>query len=269
MNPDRNPRFPRSTLLLAVAAVLLAGCERPAGTSAVAPSQQAIRFVPPTNFVLIKAGGFDRMNRRITLSRDFWVGKFEVTQGEYEALMGQNPSHFTGDPQRPVEKVTHVDATRYCAQLTAREQAAGRLPAGYVYRLPTEAEWEYACRAGSTNYFTFGDDDASADRYAWTQENSDGSSHPVGLKAPNPWGLHDVHGNVWEWCEDWFADFPTNAVIDPVGPSTGKFKVFRGGGWGHEAKFARAANRFMMPPSNGIYFVGFRVALGPALAPGR
>lgn len=269
MNPDRNHRFPLSALLLVSAAVWLAGCERPAGPSAVTPGQPAIAFVPPTNLVLIRAGAFDQLNRRVTLSRDFWVGRFEVTQGEYEALMGKNPSHFTGDPQRPVEKVTHVDATRYCALLTARELAAGRLPAGYVYRLPTEAEWEYACRAGSTNHFSFGDDTAQADRYAWTQENSDGASHPVGLKAPNAWGLYDVHGNVWEWCEDWYVNFPAGAVTDPLGPPTGKFKVFRGGGWGHEVKFAQAANRFGMPPSNGIYFVGFRVALGPALPAGR
>jgi formylglycine-generating enzyme required for sulfatase activity len=231
----------------------------------------AVQPVPITNLVLIKAGEFRRMNQRVVISRDFWLGKFEVTQGEYLALAGRNPSHFQGDTNRPVEKLSQVDAARYCAVLTERERQAGRLPPGYDYRLPTEAEWEYACRAGTTNLFSFGDDEAVADRYAWTEANSEGATHPVGQKLPNAWGLHDLHGNVWEWCQDWFSETPVPETTDPVGPPTGKFKVFRGGSWNHEPKFARVANRFMMPPSNGIHFVGFRIALAPPLhtAPAR
>jgi formylglycine-generating enzyme required for sulfatase activity len=211
--------------------------------------------------VLIKAGTFQRIKYPVTLSRDFWLGKYEVTQAEYAAVMGRNPSHFPGDPHRPVEKISHLDAAAYCLTLTQREREAGRLPPDYAYRLPTEAEWEYACRAGTTNLFNFGDAEGEAAQYAWTLENSDGATHPVGLKRPNPWGLYDMHGNVWEWCSDWFAPYAPGPLMDPVGPSESKYKVFRGGGWNHAAEFARCANRFMMPPSNGIYFVGLRVAL--------
>jgi formylglycine-generating enzyme required for sulfatase activity len=215
--------------------------------------------------ILVKAGSFNRLNQTVILSRDYWLGKYEVTQGEFAAVTGRNPSQFGGDPKRPVEKVSHVDATAYCRALTRREREAGRLPPGYEYRLPTEAEWEFACRAGSNAQFSFGDDPAAAGDHAWTEENSDGTTHPVGQKAPNPWGFHDLHGNVWEWCQDWFSDYPPATVVDPVGPATGRFKVFRGGGWYHAARFARINSRFTMSPSNGIDFVGFRVALGPEL----
>ena len=238
------------------------GCERHPHPFQEPPAQ-TFTLVPLTNMVRIPAGSFHRKDQRVTVSRDFWLGQFEVTQGEYQALMGHNPSHFQGDDLRPVEKVSHADAVAYCAALTRQEQAAGRLPPGYAYRLPTEAEWEYACRAGSTHRFSFGDDDQEADRHAWTEENSEGSTQPVGRKLPNAWGLYDLHGNVWEWCHDWFADYPAGDLLDPTGPGTGEYKVFRGGGWNHAARFARCANRFMMTPANGIYFVGFRLALGP------
>jgi formylglycine-generating enzyme required for sulfatase activity len=213
-----------------------------------------------TNFVHIQPGAFTRMKHQVTITRDFWIGKHEVTQAEFEAVTGKNPSHFKS-PNAPVEKVNHSDAMAYCAALTRRERDAGHLPFGYEYRLPTEAEWEYACRAGTTNQFSFGDSLAEADKYAWTWENSGESTHAIGLKEPNPWGLHDMHGNVWEWCLDWFEQYPKSDLTDPVGPADGKFKVFRGGGWNNEILFARSGNRFMMAPASGIYFVGFRVAL--------
>lgn len=219
--------------------------------------------VPVTNMVAVKAGTFQRIKFPVTLTRDFWIGKYEVTQDDYAAVIGRNPSHFSGEGRRPVEKVSFVEASAYCAALTRRETDAGRLPAGYVYRLPFEAEWEYACRAGSTNLFSFGDDAGQAGAFAWTAENSDAATHPVGLKQPNAWGLHDMHGNVWEWCQDWFEPYPARAVTDPVGPSGGKFKVFKGGGWNQDAEYGRSANRFMMSPSNGIHFVGFRIVLAP------
>lgn len=212
--------------------------------------------------VLIKAGSFVRQKQLVTLTRDFWIGTHEVTQGEYQAVAGKNPSNFQGDPKRPVDKVRHTEALAFCAAITRRETHAGRLPAGYAYRLPTEAEWEYACRAGSTNLFSFGDDATLADQYAWTLENSEAETHPIGLKRPNPWGLYDMHGNVWEWTLDWFAEFPAADLKDPTGPAYGTFKVFRGGSWNHPVELARSRNRFMMPPTNGIYFVGFRIALG-------
>ena len=226
------------------------------------PGRARSELVPLTNMVLIKAGTFMRIKYPVTITRDFWIGKYEVTQGEFSAVLGRNPSHFPGEPNRPVEKVSFFDASAYCAAITQRERQAGRLPAGYEYRLPSEAEWEFACRAGTTNLFSFGDDPSVADQFAWTAENSEATTHPVGLKRPNPWGLYDMHGNVWEWCLDWFAPYPAAPLTNPAGPASSKFKVFRGGGWNQDIEYARAANRFMMSPSNGIHFVGFRLALG-------
>ncbi len=243
-----------------------AGCNRPSTDSsadgpATSPAPPQTALVPITNMVRIKAGTFLRGQQPVTVTRDYWLGKYEVTQGEYARLTGKNPSHFQGDTNRPVEKVSYFDAAAYCAILGQRERDAGRLPPEFEYRLPTEAEWEHACRAGTTNVYSFGDDPNQADAYAWTMENAEGTTHPVGQKKPNPWGLYDMHGNVWEWCQDWFAKDPPTPLVDPVGPPQGKFKVFRGGGWNQAIEFARPANRFMMSPSNGIYFVGFRIAL--------
>jgi formylglycine-generating enzyme required for sulfatase activity len=270
-----------SILLLSIVLLFQLGCNK---KNATAPAQaphlltlDSRPVVPLTNMVLIKAGSFVRQNQPVTISRDFWLGKYEVTQGEYEAVMGRNPSQFRDDTNalaplrnKPVERVRYEDAVGYCSAITKRETDAGRLPARYVYRLPTEAEWEFACRAGTTNLFSFGDDSALADQYAWTLENSDGTTHPVGLKRPNPWGLYDMHGNVWEWTLDWFIDYrtsgtPAQALVDPTGPPQGKFKVFRGGSWNHTVEMARCANRFMMAPTNGINFVGFRIALAETI----
>ena len=138
------------------------------------------------------------------------MGKYEVTQGEYLAVMGSNPSCFQPSdgrhPNRPVEQVSWYDATNYCGQLTQRERAAGRIATNSVYRLPTEAEWEYACRAWTSTRFSYGDDPGYTNltNYAWYGDNSGGTTHPVGQKLPNPWGLYDMHGNVWEWCQDWY-----------------------------------------------------------------
>jgi formylglycine-generating enzyme required for sulfatase activity len=252
-------------MCLVFLALLFPGCERPSGAppTASTPPAEETAVAPLTNMVLIKAGSFVRAKNVVTLTHDFWLNRYEVTQDEYQGLMGSNPSHFTnGALNCPVEKVSYYDALNYCARLTERERQARRLPANWQYRLPTEAEWEYACRAGSTNFFSFGDSPSEAHHFAWTSENSEGRTHPVGGKRPNSWGLYDVHGNVWEWCSDWFEPYPPRDLRDPSGPATGQFKVFRGGGWNQEIQFARAPNRFMMSPSNGIYFVGFRVALG-------
>ena len=188
------------------------GCDRgvsgdPKELAGSSPSPPKPVLVPLTNMVLIKAGTFFRIKHSVTLTRDFWLSKYEVTQEEYAGLMGKNPSHFPGDPNRPVEKLSYFDAVNYCSALTKGERDAGRLPSGYEYRLPSEAEWEYACRAGTTNLFSFGDAVTEADQYAWTAENSQAITHPVGQKRPNPWGLHDMHGNVWEWCLDWFEKY--------------------------------------------------------------
>lgn len=260
---------PAAFVVLALLLVCQVGCDRessaPSGdaNAGAAPAPRKAELIPMTNMVAIKAGTFMRIRFPVTISSDFWIGRHEVTQGEFAAALGRNPSHFTGDSNRPVEKVTFFDARSYCSAITERERQAGHLPAGYEYRLPTEAEWEYACRAGVTNLFNFGDDPKAAGQFAWTAENSDAATHPVGLKLPNSWGLYDMHGNIWEWCLDWFGPYPAAPVTDPVGVASNKFKVFKGGGWNQDAEYGRAANRFMMSPSNGIHFVGFRVVLGP------
>ena len=266
MKPLIQPRHPKTLGFAALVALPLllgqAGCKpKSSGDSGAGAAAQ---LIPLTNMVLIKAGTFMRIKFPVTITHDFWIGKYEVTQAEFAAVMGRNPSHFTGDSNRPVEKVSFLDASNYCATVTLRERAARRLPADYEYRLPTEAEWEYACRAGSTNLFHFGDDASVAEQYAWTAENCEAATHPVGLKQPNAWGLYDTHGNVWEWCQDWFEPYPAKPVTDPAGPATSKYKVFKGGGWNQDAEYARASSRFMMSPLNGIHFVGFRVVLAPS-----
>jgi formylglycine-generating enzyme required for sulfatase activity len=210
----------------------------------------------------------------ITIAKGFWMGKYEVTQAEYLSVTGVNPSSFSGDLKRPVETVTWSDATSYCAKLTEQERQAGRLPAGYIYRLPTEAEWEYAARAGTKTRFGYGDDlgYTALGGYAWFGSNSAETTHPVGTKLPNPWGLYDMHGNVWEWCSDWYASSylgggllePLGSVIDPLGSLLGSDRVIRGGSWKGLNRFCRSASRSssnpLIPGSN----VGFRVVLAAA-----
>lgn len=138
----------------------------------------------------------------LTNTARFFIGKYEVTQKEYQDVMGVNPSYFKGDENRPVENVSWYDALAFCKILTARERAAGRLPAGYKYSLPTSAQWEYACRAGTTTNYCSGNTEADLSRVAWWRRNSNDKTHPVGKKEPNAWGIHDMHGNVREWCLD-------------------------------------------------------------------
>ena len=150
--------------------------------------------------------------------------------------------------------------------LTQRERAAGRIPTNCVYRLPTEAEWEYACRAWTSTRFSYGDDPdySNLDQYAWYDANSGAASHPVGQKLPNPWGLYDMHGNVWEWCQDWFGVYPGGTALDPQGPATGAYRVVHGGRWNGNAGDCRSARRFSSAsPSLQLHYVGFRVVLAP------
>ena len=208
----------------------------------------------------------------VTISRRFWMGNYQVTQGEYLAVVGDNPSFcstnngYAEDLSRPVERVSWQDATNYCARLTARERSAGRLPAGVAYRLPTEAEWEYASRAGSTTRFSYGDDPDYTElhKYAWYEDNSGETTHAVGGKLPNRWGLYDMSGNVWEWCSDWWCDHYTGGnVADPQGPSSGSYRVIRGGSWDYYASNCRSAYRGNGSPSGRGSGIGFRVVLAP------
>jgi len=235
----------------------------------------------PTNMVFIPPGTFrmgsptnevDRFSNEgpqtaVTISRGFWMGKYEVTQGEYLAVMGSNPSWFTGDTNRPVEQVTWFEATNYCATLTQRERAAGRIATNSVYRLPTEAEWEYACRGWTSDRrFSYGDDPGYTNLtdYAWYSVNSGSTTHPVGQKLPNPWGLYDMHGNVYEWCQDWFGAYPGGIAVDPQGPATtSPWRVLRGGDWNDLAGYCRSANRGIYSPDGTFIYFGFRVLLAP------
>jgi len=236
--------------------------------------------VPVTNMVYIQPGSFamgspasevDRSGDEgpqttVTISRGFWMGIYEVTQWEYTNVTGlANPSYFGGDVNRPVERVYWVDATNYCARLTSRERGAGRIPSGYVYRLPTEAEWEYVCRAGTSTRFSHGNDTGYLElgNYAWYNVNSGNTTHPVGGKGANPWGLYDMHGNVWEWCQDWYGGYPGGVVSDPTGPASGSDRVFRGGGWTSDGRYCRSAPRKWLSPTSRINFIGFRVVLAP------
>ena len=194
---------------------------------------------------------------QVTLTEDFYLGATTVTQGQYLAVMGTNPSDFKSvGPNGPVEEVTWADAMTFCQELTERERTAGRLPEGWAFTLPTEAQWEYACRAGTTGAYA-----GSPPAMAWYDRNSGGTTHPVGLKQPNAWGLYDMTGNVYQWCADWYAKrYPGGEVTDPTGPGEGMFHVLRGGGWYYEESYCRSAYRDY-DPGYRANFIGFRVAL--------
>jgi formylglycine-generating enzyme required for sulfatase activity len=197
---------------------------------------------------------------QVTLTKGYWLGKTAVTQGQWEALMAGNPSNVKG-ADHPVERVSWDDAMEFCLRLTERERAAGRLADGYVYTLPTEAQWEYACRAGTTGPYSGAD---NLDNLGWYSLNSGGTSHPVGQKQPNAWGLYDMHGNVGQWCRDWFGDYPGGSVTDPAGPAMGSFRVDRGGSCSLPARFCRSAFRRRLEPGSHENNLGFRLALAPA-----
>ena len=214
-------------------------------------------------FKLIPAGTFTMGEgdsaHEVTLTEPFQMGVHEVTQAQYEQVMGVNPSWFTG-ANNPVETVSWEDAVEFCRKLS---ELPAEKAAGNVYRLPTEAEWEYACRAGTTTKHSFGDDESELG-YAWLSENSGDETHPVGSKLPNAWGLYDMHGNVWEWCQDWDGDDSSGSFTDPDGPASGSHRVLRGGSWGGSAALCPSAYRIMHYPSERYSDFGFRVSLAPS-----
>lgn len=218
---------------------------------------------------------YHETQHEVTLTRDFYLGVFPVTQAEYFRIMGVNPSSYQGgEPHHedswrdPVDQVNRWAAIEFCERLSdlPTENAAGR-----VYRLPTEAEWEYACRAGSTTAYCFGDDPNLLSEYAWYDYNH-ARTMPVGLKKPNAWGLSDMHGNVWEWCSDWYDRFWEGAEIDPAGPERGGYGdwgcwegpqngVLRGGKANSHAWLCRSAFRWESDPDTHYENFGFRVVL--------
>ena len=245
--------------------------------------------VPSAMGMVSLAGGTFQMGqtgvaepvRSVTVSA-FWMDSTEVTQGDYLAVMGVNPSHFQGDDTRPVETVSWYDAVLYCnrrSNLEARDTVYSYtglqgIPGYDVtlsnvtidyskngYSLPTEAEWEYACRAGTTTTFYWGEatDSATVGLYAWYYLNSGNTTHPVATRHKNAFGLYDMSGNVWEWCNDWYGSYTAGAVTDPSGPSSGSSRVLRGGSWGDGGvDYLRSAYRGVDYPEGRNYYLGFR-----------
>jgi TonB family protein len=214
------------------------------------------------DFVLIPAGTYmmgsdtgdndEKPIHRVRLSKAFYLGKYEVTQGQWQAVMGTNPSDFKGDANVPVKNVSWEDVQEFIRKLNTKE-------GGLKYRLPTEAEWEYAARAGTTTVYGFGNDERQLGEYAWYGENSWRTTHPVGQKKPNAWGLYDMYGNVWEWVQDWYGPYTAGSAVDPAGPASGSTRVRRGGGWGFVAGGYRSADRGNDPPGYRGGFLGLRL----------
>jgi len=222
-------------------------------------------------FVWIPAGSFmmgadqnfedafeDELPRhKVTISRPFYIGEYEVTQEQWVAIMGNNPSRFK-DRKRPVEQVSWDEAMEFIQKLNKKEMTDG-------YRLPTEAEWEYVARAGSDTVYCYGDDADDLNQYAWFKGNSGGKTHPVAKLKKNAWGVYDMHGNVWEWCQDRYGDgyYANSLLKDPKGPATGSLRIGRGGSWESDTKHCRSAVRYHDSPADRDPDVGFRLVWQP------
>ena len=246
--------------------------------------RQGFRWIPPTPQPFLMGSPVDEQGRsrderqhEVLLTRGYWLAETACTQALWEAVSGRNPSGFKGE-RRPVETVSWEDAQGFIERLDAELDAfVGRvasrsgtaMAAGHrsaqrtlPLRLPTEAEWEYACRAGTTGPFSFGDDIAPGQANYGSRETVD-----VASLSPNPWGLYEMHGNVWEWCRDWYGDYPHGLVTNPVGPDSGGRRVLRGGSWFFEALLLRSAYRRHDDPGDRDRRFGFRLALGPEPGP--
>jgi formylglycine-generating enzyme required for sulfatase activity len=214
-------------------------------------AEMKFAWIPPGRFLMGGNGVGDNPQHRVTISKGFWMGVFPVTQAQFQAVMGYNPSHFRGD-NRPVEQASWTDCEEFCQKM--------RELAGKPVRLPTEAEWEYACRAGTTAGYWSGDGEAALTRVGWYGGNSGQQTHPVGEKqAANPWGLHDTHGNVWEWCADSYSTLGAEDQKDPFGSSKDDIRVLRGGAWGDSPAHCLAASRYGDAPGTRFNYYGFRV----------
>ena len=244
----------RVTVVLLVVAGLTVGPGGGMGSIEVGLDGEFVRLEPGT-FQMGSPGWEsgrypDEGPVQVTLTRPFRLQRTEVTQRQWVVVMGTNPSGFPG-LDRPVECVSWHDVQEFLDRLN-------RLDPGKGYRLPTEAEWEYACRAGTTEG-RYGE----LAEVAWCAGNSGGRTHPVGQKQPNAWGLYDMLGNVWEGCADGYGEYPVGEVVDPAGPSNGEDRVYRGGSWNHDARDCRAAVRFQLAPAHAADSIGFRLARDP------
>jgi formylglycine-generating enzyme required for sulfatase activity len=212
-------------------------------------------------FVLIPAGSFlmgdekgtdrEKPVRKVTLNRPFYLGKYEVTREQFNAVMKTEAGKID-KPNHPVDFARWEICREFLSRLNQQNP-------GKVFRLPTEAEWEYAARAGTASRYWFGNDEKSLSDYAWFGELAGGAAHPVGQKKPNPWGLHDMYGNVWEWCQDFYGFYEGKDQMDPSGPTTGTQHVFRGGAWNSPPDRCRSASRDSFPAA--AFVLGFRLAM--------
>ncbi len=234
-----------------------------AGTSVSNSLGMKFMGVPSGSFRMgLGDGDLAKTTHMVKISEGFYMGRTEVTQREWKAVMGSLPAGCTGGrffeqefigDNKPVVCVSWDDAHNFIRKLNARGDA--------TYRLPTEAEWEYACRAGTTTKYSFGDDESALDNYAWHYSNSRNETHEVATKLPNAWGLHDIHGNVSEWCEDWHGAYPDGSATDPKGPTTGSDRLIRGGNFYTIPGGLRSGDRFRAPHDDRGSHVGFRVLI--------
>ncbi|MBR4664072.1 MAG: formylglycine-generating enzyme family protein, partial [Lentisphaeria bacterium] len=275
------PDYRRSNLGLRLALVFDDGQKTVQAGDKTFPELITLPDETRIEMVKIKAGSFmmgspenelgrvhDEKRHRVTLTRDFWLGTFEVTQGQWKSVMGNNPSFLKSGNNYPVENVSWHDAKKFCD--TLNERYSDKLPQGYHFDLPTEAQWEYACRAGTITALNSGKN-LTGNNYYCENLNESGwykykrkrlSTHEVGQKRPNAWGVYDMHGNVWEWCRDWYGDYDGDAT-DPTGPASGTKRIFRGGSWHDASGSCRSANRGNLAPTFRSNNLGFRLALVP------
>ena len=236
--------------------------------------EYAFRWCPPGTFMMgsptsEKGRGTRETQHQVTLSRGFWMLEMPATQGMWESVIGNNPSYFKGSKNLPVEQVSWNDCQEYIKTLNALLSGISDSPAGFRFSLPTESQWEYACRAGTTTLFNFGNV-LNGDKANYRGNYPYGTStkgkylvetSKVGSYPANAWGLLDMHGNVWEWCLDWYGSYPRGAVTDPVGSPTGSVRVVRGGSWHDNARHCRSAFRDFLDPVYGYNTIGLRLSL--------
>jgi len=218
-----------------------------------------MEFVPirPGSFTMGDVRGLadEKAVHKVTLTKPFYMGKYEVTQEQWQAIMGKNPlrKDLRG-PKKPVGDVSWSECQEFVAKIN--EKLSGK-----KVRLPTEAEWEYACRAGTTTRYSYGDKHDYLGRYAWFSGNASSLPRPVGGKKPNPWGLYDMHGNVWEWCEDWYGMYTQDEQADPKGQPTGRHRIVRGGSAQLDTGFLTSSRRYAYPPNYRERWLGLRLVL--------
>ena len=228
-----------------------------------------MRLIPSGSFVMGTPKGrlvkiYDETEHRVKITKDFWMGQFEVTQKQFESVMGYNPSFFKSDGNLPVENISWKEAMKFCGELN--KKLRNQLPPNYYFSLPSEAQWEYACKAGKNSDFNNGKNLSDkqnckkSNPVSWNKLNSKGKTHIVGQKKANSWGLYDMHGNVWEMCLDWYGKYE-GKKNDPTGPEQGSKKVVRGGSFNNIPRYGRSSDRHLESLDSKMNSLGFRIVL--------